>query len=476
LCCQIRYLRPQQQADGNTATATVSLLKTPLTTVLQVVAGAQYTDRMNSIENYGAWRRMIALVDMDAFFAAVEQLDNPRLRGRPVGVVNGEQGSTIIAASYEARPFGIRTGTKWAEAHQRCKECVRIVARPARYAEVSTRIMAALHDVSPDLEVFSVDEAFLDLTSCQRYYRYQPDHIGRLIQQTVLEASGLSCSVGISGDKTTAKWAAKQQKPKGMTIVRPEDAEAVLAPVPLTELCGIGPGIAEFFAEYGVFTCGDMKKIPISVPARRFGNLGRRLWLMAQAKDPAAVDTRQHEQKSMSHGKILPPQTRNPAILQTYYLHLAEKMATRLRRHDLVIRDFHIGLRAPEGWRQAWMQSEQPTHDGLAIFQLCKRFLRQHWFGEVVQQVHIHGSTPAPAGSQPDFFAEADNSSGRNQVMDSINEQFGAFALHRGLMNAHAQNAPIISPAWARNGHASGFLSITPEQKQQNPKVVKNRS
>jgi DNA polymerase-4 len=418
---------------------------------------------MNSNNDTGAWRRMIALVDMDAFFASVEQLDNPRLQGRPVGVVNGEQGSTIIAASYEARPFGIRTGTRWAEARQRCPDCVRIVARPARYAEVSTRIMAALHDVSPDIEVFSIDEAFLDLTSCQRYYRYRPEHVGTLIQQTVYEASGLACSVGISGDKTTAKWAARQQKPRGMTIVLPEEAEATLAPLALTELCGIGPGIAEFFAEYGVFTCGDMKKIPISVPARRFGNLGRRLWLMAQARDPAAVDTRQHEQKSMSHGKILPPQTRNPAILHTYYLHLAEKMAIRLRRNDQVIRDFHIGLRAPEGWRQAWMQSEQPTNDGLAIFQLCKRFLRQHWFGEVVQQVHIHGNTPAPAGAQPDFFAgTSDGNSGSNQVMDNINEQFGAFTLHRGLMNAQAQNAPIISPAWARNGTASGFLSITP--------------
>lgn len=423
----------------------------------------QYTVRMNSNDITGAWRRMIALVDMDAFFASVEQLDNPRLQGRPVGVVNGEQGSTIIAASYEARPFGIRTGTRWAEARQRCPDCVRIVARPARYAEVSTRIMAALHDVSPDIEVFSIDEAFLDLTSCQRYYRYRPEHVGTLIQQTVYEASGLACSVGISGDKTTAKWAARQQKPRGMTIVPPEEAEATLAPLALTELCGIGPGIAEFFAEYGVFTCGDMKKIPISVPARRFGNLGRRLWLMAQARDPAAVDTRQHEQKSMSHGKILPPQTRNPAILHTYYLHLAEKMAIRLRRNDQVIRDFHIGLRAPEGWRQAWMQSEQPTNDGLAIFQLCKRFLRQHWFGEVVQQVHIHGNTPAPAGAQPDFFAgTSDDNSGSNQVMDNINEQFGAFTLHRGLMNAQAQNAPIISPAWARNGTASGFLSITP--------------
>ncbi len=409
---------------------------------------------------------MIALVDMDAFFASVEQQDNPRLRGRPIGVVNGEHGSTIVAASYEARPFGIRTGTRWVDARQRCPDCVRIVARPDRYAEVSGRIMTALTEVSPDIEVFSVDEAFLDLSSCQAYYRYQPDTIGALIQQKVREAAGLSCSVGISGDRTTAKWAAGLQKPGGMTIVVPRDAEARLAPLPLTELCGIGPGIASFFAEYGVHTCGDMKKIPISIPARRFGNLGRRLWLMAQGRDPAPVETGSREQQSFSHAKFLPPETRNPAIVHTYYMHLAEKMAVRLRRGNLTVRDFHIGLRAPEGWRQDWLQSEHPTNDGLAIFQLCKRFLRQHWFGENIQQIHIHSSQPSPAGAQPDFFGEENPVSQSNRVMDSINGEFGAFTLHRGMMQSHAQSAPIISPAWARNGTASGFMSITPTKKE----------
>lgn len=418
-----------------------------------------------------AWRRMVALIDMDAFFASVEQMDNPRLRGRPVGIVNGEQGSAIVAASYEAKRLGIRTGTRCNDdVVRRCKGFARVVARPARYAEISGRIMQALHDVTPEIEVFSVDEAFLDLTSCQSYYRYQPERIVELIQKTVFEASGgLTCSVGLSGDKTTAKWAAKQNKPQGSLIVLPDEAEAILAPVPLTELCGIGPGMGQFFSEYGVHICGDMKKIPISIPAKRFGNLGRRLWLMAQGRDPAPVDTRQHEAKSLSHAKIMPPGLRNPAVLQTYYMHLAEKMAVRLRRDGLMVRDFHIGLRAPEGWRHASLQTEQPTDDGLAIFQLCKRFLRQYWFGEVVQQIYVHSSDPTPAGTQPDFFGQP-QSRASNQVMDEINEQFGAFTLHRGTMHEHAGTAPIISPAWARNGTASGFMTITP--KSSTPKSI----
>lgn len=378
---------------------------------------------------------MIALVDMDAFFAAIEQLDNPRLQGKPVGVMNGEKGSTIIAASYEAREFGIRAGTPWEVAKQRCPECLRVVARPERYAEVSHKIMLALTDISPDIEVFSIDEAFIDLTSCQAYYRFQPEHIAQLIQQKIREATGLSCSVGISGDRTTAKWAAGVKKPGGFEVVRPDECEARLAALPLTALCGIGQGVAGFFADFGVTTCGDMKKIPISIPTRRFGNLGRRFWLMAQGKDPApVVPQKLNIPQSFSHAKVLPPGTRNLSVLQSHYLHLAEKMALRLRQADLVVRDFHIGIRAPEGWRQAWLQSELATNDGAAIYQLCKRFLRQYWFGEPIQHIHLYGSSPSPSGSQPDLFNPVCvRANCNNEVMDQINAEFGAFALCRGL-------------------------------------------
>lgn len=344
------------------------------------------------------------MVGMDAFFASVEQLDNPRLLGCPVGVVNSEHGANIIAASREATALGIRIGTPWSEAHTRYPECTRIVSRPARYSEISDRIMSALQEVSPELEVFSIDAAFIDLTSCQAYYRYQPETIGRLIQETVYKVSGLSCSVGISGDKTTAKWAARQESPDGLTLIHPDEAELCLADVPLTDLCGIGPGIADFFAQYGIHRCGDMKKIPIRVPAQRFGNLGRRLWLMAQARDPATLTVRMPEPASFGHGKTLPPQTREMMVIHGFFMRLAEKLAARLRRHGYVAQEFHISMRCPEGWREAWMRTGEDDPGGEAIFQLCKRFLRQHWFGEDVEQIRIRAATPDLYGSQPDIF------------------------------------------------------------------------
>src|SRR5690242_9793856 len=151
------------------------------------------------------WPRAIALVDMNAFFASIEQLDFPELQSRPVGVTNGLTGTCVITSSYEARRYGIKTGMRVKEARALCPDFVQRPARPERYSEVSTRIMQALQAVTPDIEIFSVDEAFLDLTACQEVFG-SPVDMARRAQRIVLETSGLLCSVGVSGDKTTAKF------------------------------------------------------------------------------------------------------------------------------------------------------------------------------------------------------------------------------------------------------------------------------
>ncbi|MFI4921351.1 MAG: DNA polymerase IV, partial [Gammaproteobacteria bacterium] len=227
------------------------------------------------------WSRAIILVDMNAFFASIEQRDFPELRGRPVAVTNGEKGASIITASYEARARGVKTGMHIRDARKLCPDIVKRASRPKEYAQVSTAIMAAMDAITPDVEVFSVDEAFLDVTGVQHIHG-TPEEMGQMAKRLVHQVSGLACSIGISGDKTTAKYAAKLVKPDGFTVIPPWEAKERLRDVPLTELCGIKGGIGSFLAERGVHTCGDMQSIPVSVLAGRFGNLGRRIWLMAQ--------------------------------------------------------------------------------------------------------------------------------------------------------------------------------------------------
>jgi len=399
------------------------------------------------------WPRAIILMDMDAFFASIEQYDHPELRGRPVAITNGMQGTCIITCSYEARAYGIKTGMRLKEAHQRYPDLIQRPANPERYAAVSSNIMSALLDISPDVEVFSVDEAFLDVTRCQKLLG-SPPRIARLVKQKVFEVSGLSCSVGVSGDKTTAKYAAKQNKPNGLVSIPPWEARQHLANVPVTELCGIAEGIGRFLAERGVWTCGDMVRLPIGELARRFGNPGRRIWYMCQGEDPAKVETQVPPPKSIGHGKVVPPDTRSRQVLLIYLQHMSEKVASRLRRHDMQAQKFFIGLLTRDGWVGDKLQTVMPTNDGLLIFKLGKQVLRYHWQGEGVHQVQVTALDPQPAAVQLELFIEPlPDHSGSNQVMDTINQRYGEFALTPARLLNRSSMPNVIAPAWKPFGH-----------------------
>jgi len=399
------------------------------------------------------WPRAIILMDMNAFFASVEQLDRPEWRGRPVAITNGLQGTCIITCSYEARAYGIRTGMRLKQARQLCPGLIQSPARPQRYAAVSTAIMDALAEITPDLEIFSVDEAFLDVTHCQRLLG-SPEQIARLTKRRVFEVSGLLCSVGLSGDKTTAKYAAKLDKPDGLTVIPPWEAEQQLMNVPVTQLCGIADGIGAFLAQHGVHVCGDMKHLPISVLARRFGNLGRRIWYMAQGCDPAQLQIDVAPPKSIGHGKVVPPNTRDYEVLQTYLLHMSEKVAQRLRRHELKAMRFFIGLRAKDDWISNKLRSAMPIDDGRLIMALCRQVLDEQWCGQGIHQVQVTALDPQPATGQIELFAgDTHEQDALNAVMDCINLRYGEFSLTPARLLNRSSMPNVIAPAWKPHGH-----------------------
>jgi DNA polymerase-4 len=318
---------------------------------------------------------------------------------------------------------------------------------------MSTRIMTALEQITPDIEVYSVDEAFLDVTRCQRLLG-TPAAIARQVKRTVFAASGLLCSVGVSGDMTTAKFAAKQEKPDGLTVVPPWQAATRLRDVPVTELCGIAGGIGAFLAEHGVHTCGDMAKLPISVLGRRFGNPGRRIWQMCQGADPTQLARDVPAPKSLGHGKVLPPNTRDRELLLTWLLHMSVKIGARLRRHALEASHFFVGLRADLGWLGAKPRCAMPTDDGRAVFELCRAVLDAHWHGEGIHQVQVTALDPRPAHQQLDFLLADD--AGRyavNRAVDRVNERFGDLALAPARLLGRSEMPDVIAPAWKPSGH-----------------------
>ncbi len=400
------------------------------------------------------WQRAIILVDMNAFFASIEQLDHPEWRGRALAVTNGKQGSCIITCSYEARSYGIKTGMRWYEAKKICPQLIQVPANPQRYVKVSQAIMEALKTLTPDIEIFSIDEAFLDVTASQLLLG-TPEKIGQLAKELVFKASGLLCSIGISGDKTTAKFAAKQEKPDGLTVIAPWEAKERLKYVPVTDLCGINRGIGSFLAKHQVIYCGDMEKIPISVLAKRFGNLGRRIWYMCQGADPELVHTKVANPKSMGHGKVMPPNTSSPQIIETYLMHMCEKLASRLRHYHFHATHFFVGLRHYDlGWFGSTSQVVQATNDGKEIFELGLFILQQHWHGEPVCQIQVTALNPCAQGFQLDLLTQPDIKRDKlNQVVDDINQQFGEFVIAPAPLLHRSEMPNVIAPAWKPDGH-----------------------
>lgn len=399
------------------------------------------------------WSRAIVLIDMDAFFASIEQHDHPELRARPIGITNGLTGTCFITCSYEARQYGIKTGTRIKQALRLCPDVIQVPARPYRYAEVSTNIMSALQNITPDVEVFSVDEAFLDITHCQGIYG-DPAKIGKLVKDMVYDAGGVTCSVGISGDKTTAKHAAKRDKPDGLVIVLPWESREYLKSVPVTELCGIAKGIGKYLGDRGVHVCGDMEKLPIGELARRFGNPGRRIWYMAQGLDPEPLQQTIPAPKSIGHGKVMPPNTNDPNTLKIYLHHMAEKVAARLRKHEFEAQYFFIGFLTEQGWLARKLKTQEPTDDSHQIKALANNLLNHYWQGQGCFQVQVTALDPKDQGYQLSLFSKKDIKREQiNLAMDQINERYGEFTLAPANLLHRSDMPNVIAPAWKPDGH-----------------------
>ena len=225
------------------------------------------------IRSERVWPRIIAHADMDAFYAAVEQLDDPSLRGRPLLVGPRSARGVVLTASYEARPYGVGSAMPMAKARRMCPNAVIIPPRFDRYQEVSATIMKVFSDFSPEVEALSLDEAFLDMTGSEQLFG-DPQSIGRRLKSAIREATGgLTASVGLSATKYVAKVASACQKPDGLTVVPPEEAKAWLAPLSVSWLWGAGPKTQARLHQLGLHTIGDVA-MPMQTPFRE----ARKCW------------------------------------------------------------------------------------------------------------------------------------------------------------------------------------------------------
>jgi len=283
-------------------------------------------------------------IDMDAFFASVEQLDDPSLRGRPVIVGGSSERGVVSAASYEARRYGVRSAMPTVTARRLCPHGVFVSGRRHRYAEVSRMVMAVLHDFSPVVEQASVDEAYLDATGLERLFG-PVDEMAQRLKGRVREATGgLTCSVGLAPVKFLAKIASDVNKPDGVFILPPEDVAAFLATLPVGRIPGVGKRMLESLDLLGVRTAGDVLCHPVSFWERRFGKGGLVLYDRARGIDPRPLEP-WTPPKSESAEVTLAADTADRAVLRRWLLAQAERVGGSLRRQGLAGRTITLKVK-----------------------------------------------------------------------------------------------------------------------------------
>lgn len=347
--------------------------------------------------------RAIVHLDLDAFFASVEVLEAPALKGKPV-LVGGrpEERGVVAAASYEARAFGVRSAMPMYRALQLCPQAVVRPARHGLYGEYSRRVMAILRQASALVEQISVDEAYLDLTQAVGAWE-EAVQIARRLQAQVNEEVGLSSSLGVATNKLVAKVASDYGKPGGLTVVRPGQEQAFLAPLPVRVLWGVGQVTERDLAEMGIVTVGELAQVTEETLRARFGKRGAEMAQHARGIDERPVVT-EHERKSVSGERTFSHDVRDSQVVRRQLWKLSQEVALHLKRTGLAAGTVFIKLRyADFTTLTRQMRLAVPTDDERVIYRAALVLVRRAW--DRKQAVRLLGVgaqyLAAPAGQLP---------------------------------------------------------------------------
>lgn len=407
--------------------------------------------------------RIVLHIDMNAFFASIEQKTNPALRGRPVIVCgNPETRTTVSAASYEAKPFGIKAGMSIGEARRLCPQAIFVIGNLAKYVDTARQIFNILRQFSGKTEVFSIDEAFLEITdTCPSYYAALA--VGQDIKKTILAKMGLTCSVGIGPNKLIAKLGSDMQKPDGLVLVKPEQVTATLEDLPIKDLCGVGRQMEKHLHALGIYTCGDLGRYPVSILRQHFGIIGEVLHNMGLGVDRTPVHYSDEEPlvKSMGHTHTLARDTANLEEIRRNIFSLSEQVAVRLRKDNYCGRTVCLILRYSDFFTfSRHLTVDYFLDSGYDIYQQAwKIFTQVDWQGKAIRLIGISVSNLVRKTRQLYLLEEFTNTQNIDRVMDRINEKYGDFRIMRAAMMKSEQT--LIQPILARGLWAKTFTKGT---------------
>jgi DNA polymerase-4 len=385
---------------------------------------------------------MILHVDMDAFYASIEQRDRPEWIGRPVVVGGSPSGRGVVAAaSYEARRFGVHSAMPTATALRLCPELIVLPVRMGHYVEVSQRIRDIFHRYTPLVEPLSLDEAFLDVGPSQQLFGTGLQ-IAQRIKQEIFEETQLIASVGVAPNKFLAKIASDLEKPDALVVVDPDHIDSFLAPLPISRLWGVGKVTASKMQQLGVETIGQLRGLSAEQLRRHFGEHGEHFWNLARGLDRRpVVPDRQSQQ--ISHETTFPRDVTDIDVLRQRLWELTEQVARRLRQCQRCGRTVQLKLRLSDFRTITRSRSlQQPTDTTGELWETARSLLEQALTASTLSEgirligMGVSGLVDPPLVQQRLFEDETSELHQQHRqldkVTDAVQARFGSRAIIRG--------------------------------------------
>jgi len=383
--------------------------------------------------------KIIAHIDMDAFFAAIEQRDNPSLQGKPVVVgadPKGGRGRGVVSTcSYEARKFGIRSAMPISTAYRLCSHAVFLSGNGRKYGEVSDQIFDILYDFTPDIEPVSIDEAFMDLTGSYHFFK-TPFNTGAAIKQRIKDELKLTASIGIAPNKMVAKIASDASKPDGLLEILPENMLSFLWELPVERLWGVGPQSKKHFSDIGIKTVYDLAHFSVDILKENFGIHGAHLYELANGRDAREVNSSIEEAKSVSHEHTFEEDTSDRQDIEKIISLLSQKVSRRLRKLNLKGKSLSVKIRTThfQTFTRAHMLSERVNFFEVINEESKNLFNKFYKPGMKIRLIGIRLSHFEDAFVQDSLFEDpvAKKREKVHEAIDVIKNKFGERSIIRG--------------------------------------------
>jgi DNA polymerase IV len=395
---------------------------------------------------------MILHVDMDAFYASVEQRDRPELRGKPVIVGGSAEGRGVVcAASYEARKFGVHSAMPAVTARRLCPSGIFLPIRMSHYVQIAKQIKEIFDEFTPLVEPLSLDEAFLDVGGCEPLFGPAPE-IARRLKERIKQKTDLVASVGVAANKFLAKLASDASKPDGLLVIEDHRIAEFLSPLPVGRIWGVGKKAEQKLQKLGIQTIGDLAAAEEEVLVRQFGDSGRQIRLLAQGIDERQV-VPDREAKSISTETTFPRDISDREILRSWLLELVEQLGQRIRQQGVRARTIELKVRSSSfETRIRSMSLSEPTNVTEAIWkavlELFEKRVPKNLFP--VRLLGVGGTDLVRDSTERQSLFEDEwqaRQKSLDSVFDAIRARYGSEAIRRGAV----LNRPDDSPEQERS-------------------------